>query len=833
MASSSFNALGGITVGIPPVEVVDSNGNVVTNVFTSGNVKAANIYADNYKFSNGQAFTFLAAGSNTQVQFNNAGNLGASSALTFNSTNSTLTASNVTVTNETNLGAIENITMLGGVAGYFLQTDGTGNLTWSAAGGGGGNGSPGGANTQVQFNDAGEFGADTGFTYNKTTHTLSSQQFSASSGQITTTNSNLVSANYVVTSNITASNILDASTTTLVNLGNVSNVKITGGSTNYILMTDGVGNLSWVAKPTSPPGGANTQVQYNLDGAFAGSNKLTFDVTTGILSVDQVNTNNAFLGNTANANFFQGDGSLLSNITAANINGTVTAASRAATVTTNAQPNITSVGTLTGLVSTGVVNLVSASNVSLGPVTNVHITGGTVGQFLQTDGTGTLSWATAGGGGGNGTPGGVNTFVQFNDSGEFGGSGNFVYNNSTKTLTVDKIVSNGSGLTYVSGANVSGAVAFATTANAVAGANVSGAVSFATTANAVAGGNVSGAVGLATYATTANNVAGANVSGFVANANVANTAYAVAGANVSGAVSFATTANAVAGGNVSGAVGLATYATTANAVAGSNVSGQVGNSIIAGTVYTAAQPNITSVGTLSALNVTTTIATGNVSATGNLAVIGTANFYTSPLINLGSISNVRIGGGLNGYVIATDGTGNLTWTAQSGGGGGNGTPGGTNTQVQFNNAGDFGASSALTFNDSTKKLNVVGDVVANSFQMGTGINLFTTQTVVIANTSSITADQVLYTAPISSVVGADFVIVATDTGGTKRQISKVSSVTSDSTVAYNEYAGLNVGGQVGSFSVTYNAVGPNIQLQVTPSSANLTNYKIMVIQYAP
>ena len=773
MASSSFNALGGITVGIPPVEVVDSNGNVVTNVFTSGNVKAANIYADNYKFSNGQAFTFLAAGSNTQVQFNNAGNLGASSALTFNSTNSTLTASNVTVTNETNLGAIENITMLGGVAGYFLQTDGTGNLTWSAAGGGGGNGSPGGANTQVQFNDAGEFGADTGFTYNKTTHTLSSQQFSASSGQITTTNSNLVSANYVVTSNITASNILDASTTTLVNLGNVSNVKITGGSTNYILMTDGVGNLSWVAKPTSPPGGANTQVQYNLDGAFAGSNKLTFDVTTGILSVDQVNTNNAFLGNTANANFFQGDGSLLSNITAANINGTVTAASRAATVTTNAQPNITSVGTLTGLVSTGVVNLVSASNVSLGPVTNVHITGGTVGQFLQTDGTGTLSWATAGGGGGNGTPGGVNTFVQFNDSGEFGGSGNFVYNNSTKTLTVDKIVSNGSGLTYVSGANVSGAVAFATTANAVAGANVSG------------------------------------------------------------AVSFATTANAVAGGNVSGAVGLATYATTANAVAGSNVSGQVGNSIIAGTVYTAAQPNITSVGTLSALNVTTTIATGNVSATGNLAVIGTANFYTSPLINLGSISNVRIGGGLNGYVIATDGTGNLTWTAQSGGGGGNGTPGGTNTQVQFNNAGDFGASSALTFNDSTKKLNVVGDVVANSFQMGTGINLFTTQTVVIANTSSITADQVLYTAPISSVVGADFVIVATDTGGTKRQISKVSSVTSDSTVAYNEYAGLNVGGQVGSFSVTYNAVGPNIQLQVTPSSANLTNYKIMVIQYAP
>jgi hypothetical protein len=122
----------------------------------------------------------------------------------------------------------------------------------------------------------------------------------------------------------------------------------------------------------------------------------------------------------------------------------------------------------------------------------------------------------------------------------------------------------------VQGANVSGAVAFSTTANAVAGANVSGAVAFATTANAVAGANVSGAV---SFATTAN---------------------AVAGANVSGAVAFATTANAVAGGNVSGAVASATTATTA------------------GTVTTAAQPNITSTGTLTALDVSGTADIGTV-----------------------------------------------------------------------------------------------------------------------------------------------------------------------------------------------------------------------------
>ena len=150
------------------------------------------------------------------------------------------------------------------------------------------------------------------------------------------------------------------------------------------------------------------------------------------------------------------------------------------------------------------------------------------------------------------------------------------------TANTGVFTGNGNGLSSLVGANVSGAVAFATTANAVAGANVSGAVAFATTANAVAGANVSGAV---TYATTANAVAGANVSGFVANATYANlatyatTANAVAGANVSGAVTYATTANAVAGANVSGFVAnatyanLATFATTANAVALANVSG--------------------------------------------------------------------------------------------------------------------------------------------------------------------------------------------------------------------------------------------------------------------
>ena len=55
-----------------------------------------------------------------------------------------------------------------GDAGQFLKTDGSGVLSWDAAGG-----TPGGSDTQIQFNDGGAFGGDSGLTFNKTTKALS------------------------------------------------------------------------------------------------------------------------------------------------------------------------------------------------------------------------------------------------------------------------------------------------------------------------------------------------------------------------------------------------------------------------------------------------------------------------------------------------------------------------------------------------------------------------------------------------------------------------------------------------------------------------------------
>lgn len=66
----------------------------------------------------------------------------------------------------------------------------------------------------------------------------------------------------------------------------------------------------------------------------------------------------------------------------------------------------------------------------------------------------------------------------------------------------------------------------------------------------------------------------------------------------------------------------------------------------------------------------------------------TINDYTLPTAD-----------GNAGEVITTDGAGTLSFAA-----GGGGTPAGSNTEIQFNNSGAFGASSALTFDTATNTL---------------------------------------------------------------------------------------------------------------------------------
>ena len=489
MASEPFNSLGGYTVGIPPVPVVNSTGTVVANV-NNDYVLANTVLTNNLRYANGQSFI---PGSNTQLLFNNNVCIGASANLTFNSTTNYLTTTNLNVTGETSLGDIANVSILGGLNGYVLQTDGLGTLTWTASGGnGGGNGSPGGSNTQVQFNDAGTFAGDAGFTYDQNTNILS---------------------------------VFQANATTFV------------------------GNLTGIASNATT---ANTVTYSSQPNITSVGTLINLDVAGEVI-----------------AGSFSGDGGNLSNLTAANLVGSVPLA---VNVTSNAQPNITSVGNLVSLVVTGnstagnlnsvsrisggnlflqgnasIVGNVSittgnlianggvtfnGSNTNLGDVSYVHITGGFNGQLLSTVGQGNLSWVNGGGGNGGGVPGGPNSSVQFNYENAFDGSAKFTYNNSTDTLTVaGPLVANtvtiGAGIYSFAISTVYSATTTSTAANQVIWSVPSSQVSAVdfmiistdTTANARTTVKISSTI-LGTQVDY-NNYAGLEINGGIGNFNVA------------------------------------------------------------------------------------------------------------------------------------------------------------------------------------------------------------------------------------------------------------------------------------------------------------------------
>ncbi len=142
----------------------------------------------------------------------------------------------------------------------------------------------------------------------------------------------------------------------------------------------------------------------------AGNSNVVASTFIGNLKV----TDSANLGNAAVANFFIGDGGLLSNISVnssnianlanlansanianlanlANSANLAELANIANIVSSSSQPNITSLGNLTTLTVEGPVYL--------GDVSNVHIGGGSNGYILQTDGTGNLSWVINSGSG--------------------------------------------------------------------------------------------------------------------------------------------------------------------------------------------------------------------------------------------------------------------------------------------------------------------------------------------------------------------------------------------------------------------------------------------------
>jgi hypothetical protein len=412
---------------------------------------------------------------------------------------------------------------------------------------------------------------------------------------------------------LTAGGIIDTSSASNVTLGNLANLHITGGSSGYTIKTDGAGNLSW-GVDTAAAGGTNTYVQFNDGDVLNGSANYTFDKVTNQLTLaGNIQTNNANLGNSVTANYFTG-----------NFYGR---ANTANTVLIAAQPNITSVGTLTGLTVSGVT--------SLGPVSNVSITGGTNLSVLTTDGTGTLTWGAVV----TTPPGGSNTSIQYKDGSTYQGSANLTFNDATNLMTV-------TGNIQTNNANLGNL----TTSNYFAGTLTTAAQPNITSVGTLAGLTVSSA-GL--IVSGAGNVNAGNIT--------ATGVFAGNGANLT----------TLTGSNVTGTVANATYATSA---------GTSTSATTAGTVTTNAQPNITSVGTLTSLGVTANIASGNLNASGQVNASGNvigSYFYGNgttltgvashghPLI-LNGTSNVSIPSSNANVTMSVNGTSNVMVVTSNG-----------------------------------------------------------------------------------------------------------------------------------------------------------------------
>ena len=94
-------------------------------------------------------------------------------------------------------------------------------------------------------------------------------------------------------------------------------------------------------------------------------------------------------------------------------------------------------------------------------------------------------------------------------------------------------------------------------------------------------------------------------------------------------------------------------------------------------------------------------------------------------LTLGNVTDIRILGGQNGFVLQTDGTGNLGWTLQSGNGtGGNGTPGGANTQIQFNDEGSFAGFPGFIFNKINQNVNMPNNInIGSNASVGSNLSV--------------------------------------------------------------------------------------------------------------
>ena len=245
---------------------------------------------------------------------------------------------------------------------------------------------------------------------------------------------------------------------------------------------------------------------------------------------------------------------------------------------------------------------------------------------------------------------GATTEVVYNSDGVADASSDFTYNNASKLLTV-----NGN----IAANTVS--VAAVTASGNVSAANLIGTLSTAAQPSITSVGTLTGLAVTGNISVT-ENISATNISGTLTTGSQTNITSVgiLSSLSVSGNLAAADGSFTTIAGNGRSLTGLDASSLSTGIVASERLSGNYSIAVsTAATVTTAAQPNITSVGTLTSLSVTGNVTTGNISGTTGAFTTVTGNGRALTSINAsnldtGTVPQDRLSGLYNISVISAN-----------------------------------------------------------------------------------------------------------------------------------------------------------------------------------
>jgi hypothetical protein len=846
--------------------------NVYSNTANfAGNISAGGLLTDNLYYANGNPWDLQeAAGSNTQIQYNDGlNNFGASANFTYNDSTRVFTVLGNSQFNNANLGnlAIANFV---NVASNVT----TSNLT---------------VNLELAGNTA---------NFSGNIKALNSNLGNLATANFANIASNTITSNLSVnlelqgnTANFDGNVIMD-SWLTVANTANVGNLR-----TDNLLYANGT---PWDLQQAA---GSNYEIQFNIDDNFTASSNLTYnDSTRQFVVLGNAQFNNANLGNLATSNF----ANISSNIITSNLTVNLELAGNTANFSGNIKTLNADLGNLAvaNFIRTGEI-LNGNSNISILANGNINFsaTGLANVMTISNVGANVIGYVSANG---NGTFGAVysNTVNAT--------SGNLTLSSFQTGDTSIQLRTNGNGTVDVGNVRITSlaepnAASDAATKQYVddvaQGLNIHDACQAATpnTLAIVTGGTITynnGTAGVGANLTTTgsfNLIDGVNVqtagtrilvkneansvhNGIYtwSNATVitratdfnsvpeveagdftfitAGTLYDNTGwvqtsspASIGGASDFieftqfsgAGTYQAGAGLTLTGAVFSVNVDNITTAITGGNVVVKASAVLTTPNIGAATGTSLDLTGNVLAGNVNSNskITAANIEVTSN--VIADRFFANANVTTLQFISNVSTGtaplqvtsttrvANLNvSYanvsdfgVITTQSTGTYYPTFVNSSSTGN-LALASNSAISANLAN--GSLIATTFagnlsgtNANVTTANIAGNVILGNSSITTAITWGS------ATTTSISANQTVASISTTGVTGIEFLVKGIDSAGAgKYSVATVQAVTDGTNVDYSVFGTVNLGGSTGSLAV--NISGGFVRLQVTPASSNST-----------